>query len=178
MEESESRNVQDALVQALKHSDGERRIERTARIRWASQYDIPAAVIFGPVEAMNLVREARECFVDGHFIATLMLATALIEHVISEELVYAGKAKYGMSFASAIELARKDGLFPGELLNTADNLRALRNPFAHRKPDDHQYTLGNRYLAEKRHPQLLLEEDAKASLVVMYACFRHTLRSA
>ena len=167
--------AQDALIQALEHSDSKRRLERAERIRWAARYDIGGAII-GPVEAMNLLREARECFVEGHYIATLMLATALIEHVISEELVAASKAKYGISFERAISVARQENLFPTELLDSADRLRVLRNPFAHRKPDDHEHTLGNRYIAQKRHPRLVVEEDARAALIAMYGHFRHALR--
>lgn len=165
----------DPLIAALEYSDCKRRPARAERIRWASQYDISEAVI-GPVEAMNLLREARECFVEGHYIATLMLATALIEHVILEELVEVGGAKYGTSFERAIRLARDAELFPADLLDSADRLRVVRNPFAHRKPDDHAHTLGNRYVAQKRHPRLVLEEDAKAALVAMYGHFRCALK--
>lgn len=168
--------TQDALIQALERSDSDRRSDRAERIRWAAQYDIISGVIVGPVEAMYLLREAQECFVEGHYIATLMLATALIEHVISEKLVSANIAKYGIEFKKAIGLARKQGLFPNELLESADRLRILRNPFAHRKPDDHEHTLGNRYIAQGRHPRLVAEEDAKASLVAMYGHFRHSLK--
>ena len=132
----------------------------------------------GPVEAMSLLQEARECFIEGHYIATLMLATALIEHVISEELVSTCKAKYGIPFERAIELAGEGGLFPSELLESADKLRILRNPFAHRKPDNHVHTLGNRHIAEKRHPGLVVEQDARAALVAMYGHFRHVLKGA
>lgn len=170
--------TQDALIQALERSDNDRRLGRAERIRWAAQYNIINGVIMGPVEAMNLLREARECFVEGHYIATLMLATALIEHVISEELVSASKAKYGIAFEKAIRFAREEDLFPTELLDGADRLRILRNPFAHRKPDDHEHTLGNRYIAQKRHPHLVAEEDAKAALIAMYGHFRHALKSA
>ena len=107
----------------------------------------------GEVELMNLLREARECFVDGHYIATLMLATALIEHVIAEELERVGKATPGLPFERAIKLARQESLFPEPLLATADQLRVLRNPFAHRKPIEHAHTLGNRYNALRRHPK-------------------------
>jgi len=172
---TEQRVVADPLIQALERSDNDRRPGRADRIRWAAQHDI-AGAFMGPTEAMNLLGEARECFVEGYYIATLVLATALIEHVISEELVSAGKAKYGISFERAIKLAQQEGLFPESLLETADLLRVLRNPFAHRKPDDHEHTLGNRYMKQKRHPRLIVEEDARLALGAMYGHFKHVLK--
>lgn len=148
--------VKDPLIEVLERSDADRRTGRADRIRWASHYDINDAIM-GPVEELALLREARECFVEGHYIATLMLATALIEHVISEELVSANAANYGIAFDRAIKLAREKQLFPTELLDIADRLRLLRNPFAHRKPDNHEHTLGNRYMAQQRHPLLIAE---------------------
>jgi len=157
------------LTQALEQSDNHRREKRADRIRWVSQYRIGEVgeVIAGPFEVMSLLSEARECFVDGHYIATLMLATALIEHVISDELVARNKAKYGTPFERLIKIAREEALFPLELLEVADRLRAIRNPFAHHKPDDHEHRLGNRYFAQKRHPGLIAEEDAKEALIAM-----------
>lgn len=173
---TEQANTPDALIQALEWSDDDRRPARAERIRWVAQYDITGSIIMGPVEAMDLLREARECFVEGHYIATLMLATALIEHVISEELVSANKSKYGIPFEKAIRLAREETLFPAELLDSADRLRILRNPFAHRKPDGHEHTLGNRFIAQNRHPRQVVEEDARAALIAMYGHFRHALK--
>jgi hypothetical protein len=168
----------DNLIEALVRIDDEHRAARAERIRWASQYDNQAGAIMGEVELMNLLREARECFVDGHYIATLMLATALIEHVITEELERVGKAPPGLPFERAIKLARQESLFPEALLATADQLRVRRNPFAHRKPSEHAHTMGNRYVAQRRHPRLVLEEDARAAIVAMYGHFKHTLRAA
>ena len=159
--------VKNPIIEALERSDADRRPGRADRIRWSSHYALDGAIM-GPVEALALLREARDCFVDGHYVATLMLATAIIEHVISEELVSANAAKYGIAFESAIKLARGKQLFPPELLDIADRLRLLRNPFAHRKPDEHEHTLGNRYTAQQRHPLLIAEEDARAALVAMY----------
>jgi len=173
----ESDQPGDKLIEALVHSDEERRTGRAERIRWVSQYDSSTGMIMGEVELMNLLREARECFVDGHYIATLVLATALIEHVIAEELERAGNGKPA-SFEQAIKTARRGSLFPEALLAAADRLRILRNPFAHRKPAEHEHTLGNRYISQRRHPRLLLEEDARSAIVAMYGHFKHTLRTA
>ncbi|MBC9072398.1 hypothetical protein IAI53_10530 [Thauera sp. CAU 1555] len=167
----------DPLIQALEQSDNWRRQERAERIRWVSQHQVEFnGMISGSVELISLLNEARECFVEGHYIASMVLATAVIEHLLSEELVSAGKAKYGIPFDKAIQVAKDEGLFPAEMLAHADTLRVIRNPFAHRKPDGHPHTLGNRYLSQKRHPNLVVQKDAQTALIAMYGFFRHALK--
>jgi len=164
------------LIKALEHGDDDRLLGRAERTVWISQYEI-GGVITGSVEVMHLLQEARNCYVEAHYIATLMLATALIEHLISEELFITGKAKYGTSFERAIEIARKEEIFGNDLLDSADKLRQLRNPFAHRKPDNHKSTLSNRFVAQKRHPLAVAEDDAKEAIIAMYGYFRYALLS-
>ena len=83
-----------------------------------------------------------------------------------------------LSIPEAIKVAQQEALFSELLLSTADQLRILRNPFAHRKAAEHEHTLGNRYIAQRRHPKLVLEEDARSAIVAMYGHFKHTLRTA
>ena len=171
----DNKTIEDKLIQALEWYDSDTRLKRIERIKWVGQYEISGGIV-GKVEAMSLLGEARDCYVQGHFIATLMLATALIEHVIAEELVDTNKGNYNTNFIDSIKCARKEKLFPSELLATADKLRELRNPFAHLKPPNHKHSLGNRYISQNRHPEAVKEEDAKEAIVAMFACFKHTLR--
>ena len=171
----DKKTIDDKLMQALEWYDCDTRLKRVERIKWVGQYEVSGGIM-GKVEAMSLLGEARDCYVQGHFIAALMLATALIEHVIAEELVDINKGDYGLSFIESIKCARKEKLFPSELLAAADKLRELRNPFAHLKHPNHKHSPGNRYLSQKRHPEAVKEEDAKEAIVAMYACFKHTLR--
>lgn len=175
--DSDAVSCKDSLIQALEQSDNWRRQERAERIRWVSQYQVEFnGMISGSIELISLLNEARDCFVEAHYIASLVLATAVIEHLVSEELVTTGKAKYGLPFEKAIQVAKDEGLFPVEMLAYADTLRVIRNPFAHRKPDEHPHTLGNRYLSQKRHPDLVVREDAQTALIAMYGFFRHALK--
>lgn len=171
----DNKTIEDKLIQALEWYDSDTRLKRIERIKWVGQYEISGGIV-GKVEAMSLLGEARDCYVQGYFIAALMLATALIEHVIAEELIDTIKANYSISFIESIKYARKEKLFPDELLDDADRLRELRNPFAHHKPPNHTHSLGNRYMSQERHPEDVKEVDAKEAVVAMYAFFKHTLR--
>lgn len=165
----------DALLNALAYSDARRRPDRAKRIRWVSPHAVEGAII-GRTELLKLLNEAHACFVDGHDIATLIVAVAAIEQVLAEELTGAGLAGHGTPLSQFTDIARKCNLFTAGLLDEVDRLRKLRNPYAHLKPDDHLHSLGNRYMAQGRHPSLLVEEDAKAALETMYAMFRYSLK--
>jgi hypothetical protein len=162
------------LVQALEYSDKERREKRAERIRWISQFAIDG-ILLGKVEVMSLLSEARHTFIDGHYIATLLIATAGIEHIVSEILLQKVKCKERLTMDSALRIAEKNALFSAKLLADADRLRLLRNSFTHLKPDGHEHNLSNRFIEEHCHPQSILEEDARQSLVTMYAFLRVAL---
>jgi hypothetical protein len=166
------------LLKALEQSDNWRRQGRADRILWLSQHQVAYGLISGPMDTMRVLGEARDCFVEGHYVAALLLAVAFIEHTLIDELQERNVDGGVRNFETAIQRARESNLFPTDLLSRADGLRKIRNPFAHRKAQGHQYSFGNRFIARKEHPDLILEEDAKEALEVMYAFFRLTLKSA
>ena len=51
---------------------------------WLSEHEFSPGVVMGRMDTMALMREARESFVDGHYIATLVLASAFIEHTLGK----------------------------------------------------------------------------------------------
>ena len=128
------------------------------------------------METMTILGEARETFINGHFVATMLLATAFIEHTVSEEVIEAGLATHGVSFAKALDLAEKHNLIPEGLLKRANTLRALRNPLSHRKAPNHQYSLGTRFRQANVHPLAILEQDAMEAIEIMYGFYYATLR--
>lgn len=165
-----------ALVNALEASDAASRPERADRIVWASRHGPPEGVIVGRLEPLRLVEEARACYVGGQFIAALLTATAFIEHTIEDELNERGFPGDRRTFAAAIAMARAASLFPADLLDRADALRQLRNPFAHSRGDDDAHSLGTRFRERRTHPTSILEADAQEAIRLMYAFFAAALR--
>ena len=121
------------------------------------------------------MEEARQCFVNGQFVAALMLAASFIEHKLSDALRSKELITDSPSFASAIELAQANQVFPPDLLQRTNRIRQVRNPFAHRKPDNHEHSLGNRFLSQHVHPQTVIESDAALAVQAMYEYFSLTL---
>jgi hypothetical protein len=165
------------LLQALEQSDARRREGRAERILWLSQHQVSYEMISGPMDTMRLLSEARECFIDAHYVAVILLAVAFIEHSLIDELTEHNLLGQVSTLDSAIRAARKADLFSEKLLDRADALRKIRNPFSHRKAG-HIDSFGARFLAQQQHPDLILEADAKESLQVMYDFLRLTLKAA
>lgn len=73
------------VLSALQRSDEASRPRRVKRIAWLSGHQVAVNSI-GPVDTMAVLDEAKDCFVYGHYIATLLLAVAFIEHTLADEL--------------------------------------------------------------------------------------------
>ena len=164
------------LIQALEASDQRRREHRAGRIEWLALYEVSPPVVIGRTETIHVLREAREVFVDGHFVAALMMAMSFIEHTIVEELQLLGHVSGSLTFAQAIETAREKKVFPSDWLVRAKTLSLRRNPFVHLKQGNHPHTLGMRIRHEKKHPEAIVEADAKDAIELMYNFFIATLR--
>lgn len=169
--------VSPQLLEALEQSDTWRRQGRAERITWIAKYDVAYELISGPMDTLRLLVEARECFVDAHYVATLVLAVAFIEHTLMDELTEKRISTGVRTLEQAIKRSAQYELFEKALLDRADRLRAIRNPFTHRRESTDPDTFPSRYVVQKRHPDMVLEDDAKESLKVMYEFFRLTLRS-
>lgn len=172
MTEDESTKHQN-LIDALKWLDGNTRAERAKRIDWASSLYQSPGLISGEVVPLSMMEEARVCFVNGQYMATVLCATSVVEHLLVEELgsTLAGRPMLGKS----IDAAERAKIYPAEIINELRDLNQLRIPLAHRRNVSDPSTLANRYLAKQVHPDSIKEQDARRSLEVMYKYFLQVL---
>lgn len=165
------------LIDALSRVDESSRGKRADRIEWLAQHISHPGAVIGDMAVLHMMEEARLCFISGHFVGALLLATSFIEQTLSEELEGVVPAQERRTFEQMIKSARKHLPLPSDLLDSTDRVRELRNPFTHRKANGHPHSFGTRFLAAKAHPASILEADAKLAMAVMYEWFRRTLRS-
>lgn len=130
----------------------------------------------GRAETMQLLREAREVFIDGHFAASLLLAISVINHSLIEELQHRRTIQRDTGLSDVLHNSEKLRLLPKEWFAPLRQLIDRRHPFVHYKKSDHEHSLGARIALENTHPALLLEQDAHEAIVYMYRVFRATLR--
>lgn len=166
------------LDEALRQYDDQTRSSRVERITWLSQHGSLPPVLMGRTETLHLLQEARAVFINGHFAAALVLAVAVIEHSLVEELQLLGAIAGSPPLGRVLAIAEGAGVLPSEWFPPIRTLVQRRNPFAHLKEPDHKHALGARIVLEGAHPKRLLEEDAKEAAIWMYKVFRATLREA
>jgi hypothetical protein len=172
-----SSDFKQRLIDALKWFDEQYREDRADRLIWLSQFQPEFGLIASErLEPLSLLEEARVCFVNGNFIAALLVASSYIEQVLVSELEERSIVGPRETLQKAMETARAANIFAATLLDGADHLRLIRNPYVHRKPDEHAHNLTTRYRAQDAHPQWFLEADAKLALELMYGYFQSTLR--
>ena len=168
-----------SVIATLERLDSDSRGARAERVFWLSLHEPePAGAIMGRTETMQILREARAAFIDGHFVSSLLLAMCFVEHTVVEELQLLGHIKGSPIFSSALKTAEMHRVFPTDWMKRAKTLSLRRNPFAHLKEASHEHGLGVRIRSEKRHPRTIMEDDAKDAIDLMYNVFTATLRSA
>lgn len=167
--------MQDNLEKALRSLDERTRHARIVRIVWLSGHEQLPSVITGRTETLHILREARGVFIDGHFAAALILAVAVIEHSLVEELQLRDILKGSPPLSQVLMEAEKDSVLPSDWFHPIRQLVYLRNPFAHLKEPDHVHGLGARIHLENANPNALLEKDARTAIQYMYQVFRATL---
>jgi hypothetical protein len=143
---------------------------RAARVRWLSEV-IPKNLMFGmPLETGLVFEEAKASFVYGNFVAVIVLAASFIEHWFIASLSNRGYQKEAsQGLAAAINCARTHKLVAPLILDKADRVRLIRNPFVHLKSFEHQHTIGQRMAKTRTYDiPALLEADAKEALIAMY----------
>jgi hypothetical protein len=123
-----------------------------------------------PSDSFFVFTEARSTYVDGYFIATVVLAASFAEHWMSGVLTARGFEKEAdRGLAACIRCARKHELWPDLILNRLEHLRRIRNPFVHLKELSHPYSLSQRSYMKLRDPGDVIEEDARFALETIFA---------
>src|SRR5260370_18887568 len=119
---------------ALEEADRKTLPERAARVRWLSD-TIPKNLMFGAsVETALVFEEATATFVHGNFVAAIVLSAAFVEHWFVASLIARGYQKEAsQGLAVAISCARANNLVSPLILDKADRLPLIPNPFVHFK---------------------------------------------
>jgi hypothetical protein len=144
--------------------------ERLVRLKWLTTV-IPTNVTYMmPSDTFYVFGEVKNAFVAGAYVATVLLCTSFIEHWLSTLLAAKGFEKESRSgLKTIVKCLRKQKIGNDYLIENVDKLRRLRNPFVHLKPFDHAENLSQRSYRQAKHPVVLLEEDAKLAISLMYA---------
>ncbi|MFC1463169.1 hypothetical protein ACFLQU_06175 [Verrucomicrobiota bacterium] len=122
-----------------------------------------------PPESAFVLSEVKMCFINGQFIATLMLTQAFIEHALQASLEGLGHPRVARRGLSEItKWFRSNRPQHDFLMEKIDKLRRFRNPFSHLRPFDDPDTIGQRMFKSKQLPEDIIEKEARDALALMY----------
>lgn len=120
-------------------------------------------VIFGGHAAYHAWVEARSSFVNGNFVATILLCQGLVEHLLAAYL-HAGllvdDIPDRIQFADTLRRCREREVISDEDVKDLRRMMALRNPLSHFRHVDDGSNLDRRSIDESRSADDLLRQDA------------------
>jgi hypothetical protein len=121
------------------------------------------------LEMHYLFTEAMHSYINGEFVATILISQSLIEHWLFGTLREKGyPLKENAGLGEIIKTMRKYQLLHSFLIDKIDQLKKIRNPYVHSKPMSHPDNLDHRSVNQNKNHQVLAENDAKEALALMY----------
>ena len=144
--------------------------ERVKRLEFTESIIPPERTFFCvDVEMVLTFREAETTFINGQFIATIILAQTFVEKAVYGKLKYVFRINTRGGFAKMLELMKEKNLLSESIIDQMQSIRKTRNPFVHYI--ENNYSILNR--VSKTTPTLkkdiysVLEKDAKNAIQVM-----------
>lgn len=150
--------------------------ERLKRLQFIVKVFPKGYEFLGQMELIFTFDEAKSSFINGEFIASIILAQSFIEKVLHAHFAQLGHeevAKKGLN--EMIKFAKKNKLINEYILEKVDSIRKVRNPFTHFKEYSYPYSLSNRMFENKTQPYEQLEKDAKKAICFMFLLATHKL---
>jgi len=150
--------------------------ERLRRLTYIAQIYPKELLLVGDMEFVFTFNETKDCYINGHYISTIILAQSFIEKIFYDFFVRTNLKKQAESgLAVMIKYAKQNNLINSLILNKVEDLRLKRNPFTHPKDWSYPHDLSKRMQRNKTQPHEQLEKDATEAIQVMFALAGHKL---
>lgn len=141
--------------------------EKAKRLKHLHKINPHGLTMAGRIELVLTYREVQLCFIDGHFLATIVLAQAFVEKLFHDHYNKLGHEKIAKKGLNAIlQHARKNKTINEFLINRVNAIRLMRNPITHFKDFSYEHDLDKRSYKNMTSPLIQLEKDAKESVEI------------
>jgi uncharacterized protein YutE (UPF0331/DUF86 family) len=123
----------------------------------------------GGLQSQLALHELANSYVNGNYMAVILLSQAFIEHSLSGEFIMRGQNGIAeSSFKKIIVTAFDSEIIDKELYESLDELRLLRNAYVHAKAGLKNGSLAKKMIDEKfESVELLAKSDALNSLSIL-----------
>lgn len=155
------------IRQQLQVRDRDTLAERALRMRfvqthWPEPKDV---MFFGGETPLFAFGELADCFVNGQYIAGVLLAQVVLEHILAGMFNVFGRDDLARAgFQRLSREARSMGWISEPELAAFETLRAARNPYSHSKPVFSKGSLERRVVESDTPPHELIENDARTAI--------------
>ena len=125
-------------------------------------------MIFGGTPAFAAFTEARSSFVNGNFVATIVLCQGLAEHVLASVLHVVGESLPArINFDETLKRCHARQLITDVDVTDLRRLMNLRNPLSHFRTVDDQQHIDRRAIDAREHPNDMLGNDAHFAVAIV-----------
>ncbi|MBN2503304.1 MAG: hypothetical protein JXB38_21180 [Anaerolineales bacterium] len=173
------------LKSHLRNSHREAIGERLERYKYIWQEFGPpmGMILIGGISASLALEELRLCYIDGYYLACVLLAQIFIENSLGGLYIMAGDERTAeKGFAQLIDKALMDNLIDPLLANHFHELRRMRNTYVHPNAGLDKRTVMGRMLEKYEDgktfesPKDFAEEDARQAIEILVDFLRYSSR--
>lgn len=141
--------------------------DKVRRLKHLHKINPEGLTLAGQSELVLGYREVQLCFIDGHFLATIVLAQAFVEKVLHNHYNSLGFEKVANSGLNRILAHAKESKIINEfIINKIDKIRKIRNPITHLKDFEYEHSLDKRAFKNRYSLEHQLEIDATQSIEI------------
>lgn len=132
-------------------------------------------LLVGGIPAMFAIHELKLSYIDGCYMATVLLTQSFIEHSLGSFFLMSGDDKtVKKGFANLINEALSIAQIDNELAKKLHELRKMRNPYTHPNPGITSRSYMGRMKEKATYdPETLAEQDAKLAIQIVVDFLRH-----
>lgn len=145
---------------------------RLGRLKFAvEQYGEPRhQLMTGGMIGYRAFEEARWCFVNGQFIACVVLTQMVLEHMLAGLFRIAGRDDIAdAGFRRLLEEAQTESFISSVEFDKFEGLRKLRNPYSHSRRPLADDSIEMRMLKANAPYEEIVENDASEALQMLFS---------
>jgi hypothetical protein len=160
----------DMLTAELIDADVASRPDRVERLRFLDrEFGSPAGMgLIGGLGALFAIQELKNSFLNGNYMATILLCQVFAEHSLGGSYAVSGDEEImRKGFEKLIDCAKRDRLISPTLATQLHTLRKMRNPYNHPRPMMSGNDLHGRIISRRADPQEVAADDAREAIRIV-----------
>ena len=166
----------DQCIQWLERDDTKSRPYRATRLQLLlKEYGLEDGfhIFYGRIVSTWAFAEARLAYLNGLFIACIILCQICLEHTLAGLLHMEGKGEaQNMPYSALLREARDHHYISDDEFSLFDQLRMDRNPYAHFRAPTDDHDISNRAISFDVPMDDLVVKDAEHSIVALLNLFQ------